>query len=98
MYTPVNTDCCIALGQHTPRQWDTHRLSWLPEASDNPASGICIYMKIVPPLTAGAIQLPMYPGPPTNFGLRKAIEEKWRKIQELETHGDYHSTYSTTFR
>ena len=37
-------------------------------------------------------------GSPKRYGLKEAIEEKWRKIRELETHGDYHSTYSTAFR
>ena len=32
------------------------------------------------------------------FGLREAVEEKQRRLREAETHGDYHSTYSSTFR
>ena len=28
-------------------------------------------------------------GEPTRFGLKEAIEEKWRKLRELETHGDF---------
>lgn len=62
-------------GEQTQRQWDRHRLSWLPEASDNPATGS-----------------------PTRFGLREAIEEKWRRLKEIESHGDYCSTYTTSFR
>ena len=37
-------------------------------------------------------------GPPTRFGLREAIEKKWQKIRENETQGDYHSTYTTSYR
>ena len=37
-------------------------------------------------------------GLPKRYGLKEAIEEKWRRIREIETHGDYHSTYSTAFR
>ncbi|CAI8040689.1 Uncharacterized protein C1orf158 homolog [Geodia barretti] len=64
---------CHSTGQQ--REWDKHWLSWLPEASDHPTTGL-----------------------PKRYGLKEAIEEKWRRIREIETHGDYHSTYSTTFR
>lgn len=40
----------------------------------------------------------LYTGSPTRFGLREAIEEKWRRLKEIEAHGDYCSTYTTSFR
>lgn len=38
------------------------------------------------------------PGPPTRFGLKEAIERRVKQQKEIETHGDFHTTYSTSFR
>ena len=57
---------------------------------------------LVFPLLFSSIMLMMVcvcvAGLPKRYGLKEAIEEKWRRIREIETHGDYHSTYSTAFR
>ena len=38
----IRTSChALIIGEQTQRQWDKHWLSWLPEASDNPAAGLC---------------------------------------------------------
>ena len=37
-------------------------------------------------------------GIPTRFGLREAIQKKWKELSEIQCHGDYHSTYNTSFR
>eukprot|EP00731_Ephydatia_muelleri_P014341 Em0008g61a len=37
-------------------------------------------------------------GESIRYGLKEQIEEKWKKLKELETHGDYTSTYQVTYR
>ena len=41
---------------------------------------------------------PFTTGKSTNFGLKEAVEEKWKRLQELESHGDFTSTYSQSFK
>jgi len=37
-------------------------------------------------------------GDSTNFGLREEVEEKWKRLKELESHGDLTTTYTLSFR
>ena len=37
-------------------------------------------------------------GHSTNFGLKEAIALKWAKLQELESHGDFSTSYGVTYR
>lgn len=37
-------------------------------------------------------------GQSTNFGLKEAIALKWKKLEEIERHGDYKTSYGVTYR
>ena len=37
-------------------------------------------------------------GESTRFGLKESLGAKWKRLQELESHGDFSSTYSASFK
>jgi hypothetical protein len=37
-------------------------------------------------------------GEGTKFGLKEAIEEKWRKLRELESHGDFTTNTKVSYK
>ena len=37
-------------------------------------------------------------GSSTNFGLKAEVEERWKRLQEIEKHGDFNTTYSSGFK
>ena len=44
------------------------------------------------------IVIVMFAGQSTNFGLKEAIALKWKKLEEIERHGDYKTSYGVTYR
>ena len=80
-----------------PRKWDRHRLAWLPEASDHPMDGEQL------PIHQSSFSILMWiaflvSGKSTNFGLKEELEERRRRRQALESHGDFDTTHALVFK